>query len=67
MIVPRSISDARLAFTILEGTAIVFGFGTKEEVGKWVKMRLPKSQEIEEEVKALRMEAIGIGDNFMFV
>jgi len=63
--VSRSISDARLAFTIVEGTAIVFGFGAREEVGQWAKMKLPKSRELEEEVKAMRVEAVETGDIFI--
>jgi hypothetical protein len=70
LIIPRSISDARLAFTIVQGTAIIFGFGVKEEVEKWAKMKLPKSRELEEEVEAMKVEAIETGDiyieNFVF-
>jgi len=60
-----SISDARLAFTIVEGTAIIFGFGAREEVKQWAKMKLPKSLELEEEVKIMREEAIETGDIFI--
>lgn len=66
----RSISDARLAFTIIQGTAIILGFGVREEVEQWAKMKLPKSRELEEEVEAMKVEAIETGDidieNFVF-
>ncbi|KAL8645781.1 MAG: hypothetical protein Q9210_006520 [Variospora velana] len=65
-----SISDARLAFTIVQGTAIILGFGVREEVEQWAKMKLPKSRELEEEVEAMKVEAIETGDiyieNFVF-
>lgn len=70
LIISRSISDARLAFTIVQGTAIILGFGVREEVEQWAKMKLPKSRELEEEVEAMRVEAIETGDiyieNFVF-
>ena len=61
----RSISDARLAFTIVEGTAIIVAFGARAEVEQWAKMKLPKSLELEEEVEAMRVEATKTGDIFI--
>jgi len=70
LIIPRFISDAHLAFTIVQGTAIIFGFGVKEEVEQWAKMKMPKSPELEEEVEAMKVEAIETGniyiENFVF-
>lgn len=70
LILFKSISDARLAFTIVQGTAIILMFGVREEVEQWARMKLLKFKELEKEVEAMKVEAIETGDiyieNFVF-
>ena len=62
LISPRSIIDARLAFTVVAGTAIMFGFGARHEVQQWARIRLPRFQELEDEVRAMKFEALATGE-----
>ena len=61
----RTIIDARLGFTIIQGLAINFGFGTQEELKKWAPMRLPDLRNLRDIVASMRSETIG--NSFQFV
>jgi len=62
LIVSRSIIDARLAFIVVAGTAIMFGFGARHEVRQWAKIRLPRFKDLEDQVKAMKDEAMTTGE-----
>jgi hypothetical protein len=61
----RAILDGRLGFTIVQGTAITFGFAVREELEHWGKLRLPNVENLKR--KVAEMEGITIGVNFDFV
>ena len=65
LIISRFISDARLAFIIVQETVIIFEFEVKKKVEQWIKMKLLKSRELEEKVKAIETKDIYI-ENFVF-
>jgi len=58
------IADARLAFRIVKGLAIMFVFATKEELAGWAKMELRKGRGLELIVDS--MERPNVGVNFTF-
>jgi hypothetical protein len=60
----RVIADARLAFRIVKGLAIMFVFATKEELAGWAKMELRKGRGLELIVDS--MERPNVGVNFTF-
>jgi len=70
LIISRFISDARLIFTIVQETVIIFEFEVKKKVEQWVKMKLLKSSKLEEKAKAMKVKAIETRDiyieNFVF-
>ncbi|PVI02629.1 hypothetical protein DM02DRAFT_641106 [Periconia macrospinosa] len=59
------ILDPRIAVEVTKGTATTFAFGTKEVVGAWRPMRLPKSQDIEKTVTS--MEGTNFGMNVAYL
>ena len=60
----RAIVDARLAFTILQGFTITFGFANQDELKGWITMKLPNSDRLKEKVASMTTEKIGM--NFEF-
>ncbi|RCI16356.1 hypothetical protein L249_2849 [Ophiocordyceps polyrhachis-furcata BCC 54312] len=56
-----AIVDPRIVFTVTEGNATVFAFGTREVVTTaWRRMELPKSQDIEETVALMQSAKFGL-------
>lgn len=70
LIISRFISDAYLVFIIIQETVIIFEFEVKKKVEQWIKMKLLKSWELKEKVKAMKVKAIETKDiyieNFVF-
>lgn len=60
----RTIIDGRLAFEIVQGFAIMFGFTTPEGLQHWGKMMLEKQEGLVKRVT--EMESATIGVNFGF-
>src|SRR2546421_11281986 len=56
----RAIVDARLAFTILQGLTITFGFANQDELNGWVTMKLPNSDRLKEKIASMTTEKIRI-------
>jgi hypothetical protein len=49
----RAIVDARLAFTILQGFTITFGFANQDELKGWITMKLTNSDRLKEKVASM--------------